>query len=88
MNSSHETALMMAERRLDDKMVSREHAQLTFKDQSWKIKQISEYGQMLVNGSAVSSSDLNNGDMITMGLLQGLLNTFVILFSRIIGNAY
>lgn len=26
-----------------------------------------------------------NGDMITMGLLQGVLNTFVILFSRIIG---
>jgi len=26
-----------------------------------------------------------NGDMITMGLLQGVLNTFVIFFSRIIG---
>ncbi len=26
-----------------------------------------------------------NGDMVTMGLLQGVLNTFVILFSRIIG---
>ena len=33
-------------------------------------------------------SHIANGDMITMGLLQGLLNTFVILFSRIIGNAY
>ena len=26
-----------------------------------------------------------NGDMVTMGLLQGILNTFVIFFSRIIG---
>ncbi|MDJ0832641.1 MAG: protease HtpX, partial [Gammaproteobacteria bacterium] len=26
-----------------------------------------------------------NGDMVTMGLLQGVLNTFVIFFSRIIG---
>jgi heat shock protein HtpX len=30
-------------------------------------------------------SHVANGDMITMGLLQGVLNTFVILFSRIIG---
>lgn len=30
-------------------------------------------------------SHVANGDMITMGLLQGLLNTFVIFFARIIG---
>ena len=30
-------------------------------------------------------SHVANGDMITMGLLQGILNTFVILFSRVIG---
>ena len=30
-------------------------------------------------------SHVANGDMVTMGLLQGVLNTFVILFSRIIG---
>lgn len=30
-------------------------------------------------------SHVANGDMITMGLLQGVLNTFVIFFSRIIG---
>ncbi|HEX2243703.1 MAG TPA: protease HtpX [Gammaproteobacteria bacterium] len=28
-----------------------------------------------------------NGDMLTMGLLQGVLNTFVIFFSRVIGTA-
>jgi len=27
-----------------------------------------------------------NGDMVTMGLLQGVLNTFVIIFSRILGG--
>ena len=27
-----------------------------------------------------------NGDMVTMSLLQGVLNTFVLLFSRIVGN--
>lgn len=27
-----------------------------------------------------------NGDMVTMGLLQGVLNTFVIVFSRILGS--
>ena len=30
-------------------------------------------------------SHVANGDMITMGLLQGVLNTFVIFFSRIVG---
>jgi heat shock protein HtpX len=30
-------------------------------------------------------SHIANGDMLTMGLLQGVLNTFVIFFSRIIG---
>jgi heat shock protein HtpX len=30
-------------------------------------------------------SHVANGDMITMGLLQGILNTFVIFFSRVIG---
>jgi len=30
-------------------------------------------------------SHVANGDMITMGLIQGVLNTFVIFFSRIIG---
>ena len=31
-------------------------------------------------------SHVANGDMITMGLLQGVLNTFVIFFSRLIGT--
>ncbi|MFT4727763.1 MAG: heat shock protein HtpX [Granulosicoccus sp.] len=29
---------------------------------------------------------VHNGDMVTMGLLQGVLNTFVIIFSRILGS--
>ncbi len=31
-------------------------------------------------------SHVANGDMVTMGLLQGVLNTFVIFFSRIVGH--
>jgi len=31
-------------------------------------------------------SHVANGDMLTMGLLQGVLNTFVIFFSRVIGT--
>ncbi len=52
---------------LDDKMVSREHAQLDFSGQSWSIKQISEFGKILVNGNMIQESPLNNGDMITIG---------------------
>ena len=31
-------------------------------------------------------SHVKNGDMVTMGLLQGVVNTFVIFLSRIIGH--
>ena len=30
-------------------------------------------------------SHISNGDMITMGLMQGVVNTFVIFLSRVIG---
>ena len=29
---------------------------------------------------------VSNGDMVTLGLLQGVVNTFVIFFSRVIGH--
>ena len=31
-------------------------------------------------------SHISNGDMVTMTLIQGIINTFVIFFSRIIGH--
>src|SRR5690606_7022372 len=31
-------------------------------------------------------SHVANGDMVTLALIQGVLNTFVIFFSRVIGN--
>lgn len=52
---------------LDDKMVSREHAQLDYDGQNWKIKEISEFGKVILNGSHVVESALHNGDMITIG---------------------
>ncbi|OUR93699.1 hypothetical protein A9Q84_19750 [Halobacteriovorax marinus] len=52
---------------LDDKMVSREHAQLSFNGTNWTINQISEFGSVLVNGSNIQEVELNNGDMIMIG---------------------
>lgn len=52
---------------LDDKMVSREHAQLNYDGQKWSIKQLSEFGKVYVNGSDVSDAPLSNGDMLTIG---------------------
>jgi pSer/pThr/pTyr-binding forkhead associated (FHA) protein len=52
---------------LDDKMVSREHAVLNFSGGQWSIKQISEFAPLHVNGSLVNESELNNGDMLTIG---------------------
>ena len=31
-------------------------------------------------------SHVSNGDMVTMGLVQGVINTFVVFFSRIVGH--
>ncbi|CBW27976.1 conserved hypothetical protein [Halobacteriovorax marinus SJ] len=52
---------------LDDKMVSREHAQLNFNGETWSIKQLSEFGKVYVNGTDVSDIQINNGDMINIG---------------------
>jgi pSer/pThr/pTyr-binding forkhead associated (FHA) protein/tetratricopeptide (TPR) repeat protein len=52
---------------LDDKMVSREHAVLEFNSDTWKIKQLSEFAPLYVNGNLVSESPLQNGDMIMVG---------------------
>ena len=47
------------------------------------LRQMSRSEVEAVLGHEVSH--VANGDMVTMGLLQGVLNTFVIFFSRIIG---
>ena len=52
---------------LDDKMVSREHAQLSFDGTSWKIKQTSEFGKVFVNGNDIDEVEVTNGDMLTIG---------------------
>ena len=52
---------------LDDKMVSREHAVLSFVDGKWKIKQLSEFAPLHLNGNLINESELNNGDMLTIG---------------------
>jgi len=59
---------------LEDQQVSREHAKITYKDGSWKIGQVSDYGGLIVNGVPVEEKDLNNGDVITVG--PYILNVF------------
>ncbi|WP_127718371.1 FHA domain-containing protein [Halobacteriovorax sp. HLS] len=52
---------------LDDKMVSREHAVLEFNQNKWKIRQVSEYSPLNINGKTVTESEINSGDMIMIG---------------------
>jgi hypothetical protein len=42
--------------------------------------------QALLLMSAIIISHVKNGDMVTMCLLQGVINTFVIFLSRIVGH--
>lgn len=52
---------------LDDPQVSREHAQLDFKNGNWTIKQISQFGKIQINGSSVETKDLHPGDVAIIG---------------------
>lgn len=52
---------------LNDQQVSREHAEFIFENNVWKIKQVSEYGQLIVNNAFVQEKELNSGDVITIG---------------------
>jgi pSer/pThr/pTyr-binding forkhead associated (FHA) protein len=52
---------------LDDKQISREHAEVSFISGAWSIKQLSPFSKVIVNGTAYESKALNNGDIITVG---------------------
>ncbi|MBT3584230.1 MAG: FHA domain-containing protein [Halobacteriovoraceae bacterium] len=60
---------------LEDKMVSREHAEVVFDGSEWKIVKAAEFGQLIINGSLLEDKVLNTGDMISIG--PYLLNVFV-----------
>lgn len=52
---------------LDDPQVSREHAELEYRQEEWFIKQLSEFGKVTVNGSLIVEKKLSPGDMAVIG---------------------
>lgn len=52
---------------LDDKMVSREHAAIDYRNGSWFIRQLSEFGNVNVNGGSIVEKELSTGDIISIG---------------------
>ncbi len=52
---------------LDDKQVSREHAELVYDGAAWSIRRLAEFAPLVVNGGAVESHFLSRGDQITVG---------------------
>ena len=52
---------------LDDKQVSREHAEILFKNGGWFISRLSQSSSVIVNGQPAGEQELRNGDMISIG---------------------
>lgn len=52
---------------LDDKQVSRLHAEVIFDNEKWALKRLSQSTPIVVNGTPCSEKDLVNGDIITIG---------------------
>ncbi|MEE8716458.1 MAG: FhaA domain-containing protein [Coriobacteriales bacterium] len=60
----------MADLVLNDSNVSRRHAQLTFTGGSWTITDLGSTNGTRVNGQRVSSSELHDGDTLTLGIID------------------
>lgn len=52
---------------LDDKKVSREHAEFVYDNGVWSIRRMAEFAPLIVNGAATNGQVLNVGDQITIG---------------------
>ncbi|MBT6324598.1 MAG: FHA domain-containing protein, partial [Bdellovibrionales bacterium] len=52
---------------LDDMLVSREHACLTYIEGSWTVKNNSSFEGLLINGNNIEEKLLENGDLIIIG---------------------
>lgn len=52
---------------LDDKKVSREHAEIIYDNGVWSMRKIAEFAPLIVNGGSINSQVLNIGDQITIG---------------------
>ncbi len=52
---------------LDDMLVSREHACLTYLEGNWTVKNMSSFEGLLINGNNLEEKQLANGDLIIIG---------------------
>ena len=52
---------------LDDKQISREHAEISYNGSAWNIKQLSPFSRVIVNGTPYENKQLAAGDIITVG---------------------
>jgi pSer/pThr/pTyr-binding forkhead associated (FHA) protein len=52
---------------LDDRKVSREHAEFIYSNGKWFIKKISSMGPIVINGAQLDESEVKNGDFVIIG---------------------
>lgn len=60
---------------LDDPRVSREHAKISFKNNSMFVDNISDWGEVLLNGVLVKREEFFIGDLIAIGPFQMRINS-------------
>jgi len=60
---------------LDDMMISREHAKITFQNGGWSIEKISTLSDVMINGQSINQAAIKSGDVINIG--PYLLNIFI-----------
>jgi hypothetical protein len=59
---------------LEDPTVSRRHAQLTFRDGAWSIRDLASKNGTFVNGTSVVRASLRCGDLIVFGRQRILID--------------
>lgn len=52
---------------LDDKKISREHAELVHHDDRWHVKALSDFSFLTVNGESLTESEIKDRDKIELG---------------------
>lgn len=49
---------------IDDHHVSRNHAQISFVNNTWRIRKITKSGEIFLNGVSIRDEQINNGDIV------------------------
>ena len=52
---------------LDDKQVSRVHAEISYQGGNWSLKSTSEFSSIRLNGTSTTQSILSEGDLVSVG---------------------